>query len=44
MEDYTRWTSHGEEAEVDEGLDEEANHEESAEEDMAESEDFVYDA
>jgi hypothetical protein len=44
MEDYTRWTSHGEEAEVDDGLDDEARHEESTEEDMAESEDFVYDA
>src|SRR3954469_15706435 len=47
MEGYTRWTSHGEEAEVvdgDKGLDGEARHEETGEENMTEPEDFVHDA
>ena len=47
MEGYTRWTSHGEEAEDvidDEGLDDEARHEELDEENMTEAEDFVHDA
>ena len=47
MEVYTRWTSHGEEAEIitdDAGLDDEARHEDSGEENMTEPEDFVHDA
>jgi hypothetical protein len=46
MKDYTRWTSHGEEAKVvadDEGLDDEAHHEDSTEEDMGEPGDFGHD-
>jgi hypothetical protein len=46
MKDYTRWTSHGEEAKVvadDEGLDDEAHHEDLDEEDMGEPGDFGHD-
>ena len=47
MQGYTRWTSHGEEDEVvddGEGFDDEARHEESAQENMTEAGDFVHDA